>query len=440
MEGHQTSTRFFGSASPTTFVGCTERQKTDHPFSKVRPVLRALPSSIADMFINPVKIAIFALIISAFAVDACLTLPASVVVSVGAQVSSGNFQRAALSGWIESNDGRLRIALTNHSKIDFHGIVRIGLGNSEEQKEIGQIEVHLPANELSLLQVNGVNPSGDLYSLSVFNQKGARVFFKIAPIRSVSDSTPALAVALLPIQQPNPKTGTRLVITGKGAAEALIPAVDSTSAVEFAKIASQIQVEARLLANEETNDSFILSFDLRAQQSLRDATLAITAGKITDRKPVSVNLQSRVDFKLPINLENGKIKYLLSAKDGKTLAQGDLDLQELMTDDSVTVNDIRTDRAEYSPGESARITMVMEGKTKGGYRLEVSARDGQNQTIYQDQKTIASHDQSNSSDFVFTIPNNISTPLVFEFKVFSLDTGLLFDSGEREIMINGGSP
>lgn len=375
-------------------------------------------------------IGLFLLSFSAFAANSELVLLQAFLSRNHSFTSSEIKQRPSISGRLENNNGQLRLVLTNDSPQQFHGFARIGLGNSEEQKDIGQIELALPAQELSLLQLSGVNPSGDQYSLSVFDQKGVRVFFKIAPIRRVSDSTPAIPVSLLPIQQQRPKTKTPLTITGTGST-VVTPTVSKID--EFARVASRVQVQARLLANEEANDSFILLFELRAQRPVYNATISINAGKTKDRKPVSVNLQSQVEFVVPIELDSETISYVLTGKDGKVLANGELELQQLMADDYITVGDIRTDRSGYKPGETARVTVLLEGKAKAGYRLEVSLRHNQTQTVFQDQKTVKATDNSDSMDFVIVIPNRITAPVIFEFRIYDAETGLLFDSGEREL-------
>jgi hypothetical protein len=158
---------------------------------------------------------------------------------------------------------------------------------------------------------------------------------------------------------------------------------------------------------------------------------------LKDKKPLSINLQSHVEFKLPDQLETETISYLLTAKDGRVLAKGELDLQQLMADDFVTVNDIRTDRSTYDPGDTARVTALIEGKSRHGYRLEVSARDGQSQSVFRDQKVVGPDDNTSSLEFTVSLPSNATTPVIFEFKIFDSETGLLLDSGEREIPMNG---
>ena len=347
------------------------------------------------------------------------------------------YQGSSLAGWAENNDGRLRLVLTNNSPQQFRGTCRLSLGSDGDQKEIGQVVLSLPPQETTLLQLNNAMPSGQQYTLAIYDQKGVRRFFKIAPLRQISDPTPAQSVAVAPVPQIRPsqaKPATPLLPVNNPLAAA------ASETEEIIRATSQVQVQARLLASEEATAFFILSLEFRTQRPIKDAKIAIIAGKIKQNKQVSIYSQAQVEFKLPEQLETEQISYTLTGKDGRVLAKGDLDLQQLMTDGVVIANDIRTDRSSYEPGESARITLLLEGKSQHGFRLEVSAKDGQSQTIFRDQKTIGADDKAESQEFTISIPANASAPIFFEFKIFDSETGLLFDSGEREIPMNTKSP
>lgn len=392
------------------------------------------------MFFVHTPICIFVLLVSAFAAEPQFAFPQPLAppafsLHFGNQGSINN-QHFSLTGSVENNDGRVRLVLGNKSAREFRGICRISLGNDGDQKEVGQLELTLPAQEITLLQLSNVSPLGEQYTLAIYDRAGVRRFFKIAPLRPVSDPTPAVTVAVSPVQQTVAKRETPLLATGNPS-----PAVTAAkNAEEFAIATSQVQVQARLLANEEANDSFILSFEFRAQRPVNNATMAIVAGKIKNNKPVSINSQSHIEFKLPENLEAEHIAYTLTGKDGRVLAKGELDLQQLMTDGLITVSDIRTDRSSYESGDTARITMLFEGKSKHGYRLELSARDGQGQAFFRDQRMVEADDNTSSLELNVAIPSNASTPVVFEFKIFDSETGLLFDSGEREIPMSTAKP
>lgn len=335
-------------------------------------------------------------------------------------------QRVSLSGWMENNGGRLRLILNNNSPWEFRGTAKISLGNSDEQKEIGLVPLTLQAQEINLLQITGATPAGDHYALAIYDQRGTRLFFRIAPMPTTTDPTPAQNVALLPFEQKAKSAYNTSTSANSASARA--------SSEEFARTATGVQVKARVLAGE-SNESFILSFELRSQRPVVNATLSIAAAKLKDQKPVSVNLQSQVDFKLPDSLESNSVNYTITSKDGTVLAKGELDLNLLMAEDSVTVNNIHMDRQSYQPGDTVRFTIVTEGKAQSGYRLEISVRDANSQSLFSDQKIIDEDEATNSFDFTVTLPNNLSAPAIFEFRIFDAETGLLFDSGEREIPI-----
>lgn len=350
------------------------------------------------------------------------------------------YQSPLLAGWVENNDGRLRLVLANNSPQQFRGTCRLSLGSDNDQKEIGQVMLTLPPQETTLLQLNNVMPSGQQYTLAIYDQKGVRRFFKIAPLHQISDPTPAQSVALTPVPQIRPsqaKPATPLLPVNNSSSAA---AAAASEMEEVIRAASQVQVQARLLASEEAAAFFILSFEFRSARPIKDARIAIVAGKVRNNKLVSIYSQGRVEFKLPEQLETEQISYTLTGKDGRVLAKGELDLQQLMNDGVVIANDIRTDRSSYEPGENARIAILLEGKSRHGFRMEVSAKDGQSQTIFQDQKTVGANYKADSQEFTISIPDHASAPIFFEFKIFDSETGLLFDSGEREIPMNTKSP
>lgn len=383
----------------------------------------------ADMFFMLTRILSLILFAAAFVAVGQLAFEQFCVAHSRVPLSE---QRFSVSGWMENNGGKLRLALTNNSSAEFRGFARISLGSSDEQKEVGQVSVAIPPKEILLLQINGASPSGDHYSLAIYDQLGERHFFRIAPLRQVSDPTPAVAVTITPVQQQRSKTG---ISTSAAGSNSTIPAPD-----QFAILATQVQVKTRLLASEDASDSFTLSFELRSQHPINTATLAISAAKLKDQKQISISTHTRVEFRLPDSLETDKVNYTLTDKSGRVLAKGELDLLKLMDDDFVTVSDIRPDHQSYQPGEAVRMTILMDGKSQSGYRLEVSVRDGQSQIIFRDQKTVGTDENVKSLDFSFLLPGDISLPVVFEFRIFDSETGLLFDSGEREIPMTPAKP
>jgi hypothetical protein len=346
-------------------------------------------------------------------------------------------QSAALAGVIENNHGRLRINLTNNSPREFRGTARISLGSDSEQKEIGQVELVVPAQETRIFKLTSVTASGSHFTLAIYHQKGVLVLYQIAPIKSVSDSMPETAVILTPL-------------TGTSHRPNSVPEVNNVSLPASttgknnhhhpgSNIVAEALVQARLVADEGETDSFLIAFELSSQQPVKDATLAIKNGQFNDSKPLSLpgnGRQAVIKFKLPDQLENEQISYELANQEGRLLAKGELNLEQLIAGDSVTVLDIRTDRQSYDPGDSAKLIILLEGKSPRGYRIEVSAKDGRGKVFFRDQKQVVADHQTMTQEFDIALPSDLSSPVHFEFKIYDGETKLLFDSGEREISIN----
>jgi hypothetical protein len=342
--------------------------------------------------------------------------------------------RPSLSGGIENNRGQIRLNLTNNSPREFRGAGVIGIGSETELKEIGQLTLTLAPLESALLHLSGVAPYGNQFSLKVFDQNGALVYYKIAPIKNVTDSTPAVWVTLSPAS----KTGAVAISRDKPSPrlpDSALPANSPNGATAVA----EVTIKGRLLAGQSENDPFILAFEMTAARPVSDATLSITLGKHKDSKPVSIKRDLTVEFKLPDQLDNERISYEMTAKDGRVIVKGELGLDQLMAEDFVTVTDIRTDKSSYEPGDQVNVTVQLEGKSPHGYRLEAVVKDGQGVILLQEQYQARADDQTNSQSFTITLPRELTSPVVLEFKLFDAETGLLFDSGEREIPVNNAN-
>jgi hypothetical protein len=358
------------------------------------------------------------LLLAASATGAAFVLPQS---QPGAQ------SRPALSGGIENNDGRLRLYLSNESEREFRGRAVIGIGADSEPREVGQAAIEIPPLDSRLWQIKSISPTGSHYSLRVFDRNGAVVFYKIAPLKSVSDSTPAVEIALTATSaspaQTNEPSATAAAATNN-------PAESQASNAE-------ITIKARLLAGEAINDPFKISFEMTAPRPINQATLAITMGKHKDQKPINITRTLTAEFKLPDDLDTERISYTLTAKDGRVIVQGEIQLEQLMAEDSINVSDIRTDRPSYDFGETAKVTVVLEGKSPHGYRIEVKGRDASGAVFFTDQRESKASEHAAAQEFTIILPRDGQAPLIFEFKIHDGETGLLFDSGEREIPLNG---
>lgn len=360
-----------------------------------------------------------------FAVVAATCQFAAAQSSASASGQSEAPTRPSLSGSLENNNGQLRLNLTNNAAREFRGTARLSLGSEAEQREVGQVPLSLPPQQTTLLLITNQAPAGEQYTLLIHDARNLLVFYKIAALKRSQDDAPTIAVALTPITTGAPPKANTAITTPSATDEAGRGAV---------------QVQTRLLADELAVGAFLVSFELSSPQPI-DGTLAITVGKHHESKPARVHRQAHYKFKLPEKLASEElINYTLTAKNGRVLAKGAVELAQLMADDSVTVSDIRTDRAAYEAGETARVTVLLEGKGRHGYRLEVLVRDGQGQAFFRAERQAAASETANSPEFAVALSDKISAPLVFEFKVFDPATRLLFDSGEREIVFNKAQP
>jgi hypothetical protein len=199
---------------------------------------------------------------------------------------------------------------------------------------------------------------------------------------------------------------------------------------------AEVTIKGRLLAGQSENDPFVLAFEMTAIRPVSDATLSIALGQHKDSKPVSVKRDLTVEFKLPDQLDGERISYEMTAKNGRVIVKGELSIDQLMAEDFVTVSDIRTDKSSYELGDSVNVTVQLEGKSPRGYRLEALAKDGQGVIFFRDQYQTNADNQTDTQEFTITLPRETTSPIVLEFKLFDAETGLLFDSGEREIPVN----
>ncbi len=344
-------------------------------------------------------------------------------------------QQVVLTGGVEINNDHLRLNLTNESAREFRGFARISLGSDSEQKEIGMAALTLPPQETSLLKLASVVVSGSHYTLAIFDQELKLVLFRIAPIKRVSDSTPEIAVQLTPVSTKPARSNPAITASSanRPASAATTVQVDPANTVPETV---EIQIQPRLLAGESPADPYILAFELVAQRPINDATMTVTIGSLKESKPVSINRQSSLQFKMPEFLQDQRISYQLTHKNGRLLAKGETDIGQLMTDDVITVAEVQTDRPSYELGDSARLTVVLEGRSPKGYRLEVTAKDGRGNVFFRDQRLGGANDQATPQEFNINLPRDLTLPLIFDYKVYDVESSQLFDSGDHEITIS----
>lgn len=323
----------------------------------------------------------------------------------------------ALIGSVENTGGQLRLNLTNTDlSRGFRGTAQISFGNTTEQAEAGKLEVALAPEESHLFPLTALTASGDQYALRIYDQNGTLVFYKIAPIKRLIEETKPV-----------------------GTAVSESPVADASPSAS----AKEVEVKPRLAGGESETAPFILAFEVSSQKPILNATFSVNAKGFQQRQAVNVQGRINVEFKLPGELEERKVGYTLTNAVGQVVARGEADLDQLLTDDYISVSEIKLDRPAYVLGETARITVTMQGGAQHSFRLEVTARDGRGNIFFRDSRKGANEGGKSNQEFAINLPRETPGPLVFEFKLYEAETGTLFDSGEREIALtstSGGVP
>jgi hypothetical protein len=330
----------------------------------------------------------------------------------------------AIVASLDNYQGQYLLNLTNNTDRELRGVARLSLGSDHQQTEVGQIAVTIPANETKLYLLKGLNAQGEFYTLRLYRGSEALLFYKIAAVRRVNDGvlTKAETIAF---------TGNGETVNAVSTAPptAPIPSVSQPTPDE-------VHIKLRLAAGAQPEDPFVLVFELSGQRSLFNATLQMTLGTTKATKPVSLNLQAVVEFNMPAEVSDGKIAYVLTRKDGSIVTQGETTLDKLFADDIVTVSDIRTDKTGYAPGETARLTVMLEGSSKAGYRLEITAHDPQDSQFFSTVLYGKAGEPGGEQPVQLSLPNDVKERVIVKFKLHDAANNALLDSGERELTIH----
>jgi hypothetical protein len=181
--------------------------------------------------------------------------------------------------------------------------------------------------------------------------------------------------------------------------------------------------------------SIALVFDITAPSPIINGSLSVSANGFNSRQAINIQGAGHAQFELPDDFNGSKINYTLTDASGKTLIAGEFDFEALRMEDSVRVSEVKFDRESYSPGQSARIVMTLEGRSPYGYLLEVTAKDENGSTlINESRKGIYSKGKS-IQEFQFEIPTEANGAIGVEFKAYGVLIKKLFDSGTRDVII-----
>jgi hypothetical protein len=195
----------------------------------------------------------------------------------------------------------------------------------------------------------------------------------------------------------------------------------------------EVTINARLIAGEAMMDPCKLSFEINAQRPIPKATLSIAIGGRRYQKSIRLGRSQTTDFTMPDIPWPERISYQVSFPDGRPIRNGELRLSDLMTQNLVTVADIRTDRSAYHYGEKALVTILFSDQSQQPLRLEIKGRDANGNQFFIDQRRLPADRREPGEEFSIMLPESGPPPLKFEFLLFDDETGRLCDSGEFEL-------
>jgi hypothetical protein len=329
-------------------------------------------------------------------------------------------------GEVERSGAQIQLVLTNPSDTNaFQGDAKINVGLSADADV--RLTITLGPKETRRFPISASKTSEKSvaeYSLSVYNQTGALVLFKIAPIKTTLESERETASK----QAPGSKKGSE-----------------------------ELRVNARLTRGLASRDAelpttdqaepFLLTIEIESDTPVKNAAFTISAKDFQRRQTITIEGRAALEFKLPDTLSKRKLNYTLTSATGQTLASGEVDLDQLTASDAVSVGALTFDRPAYTRGESARVVFELQGDAPHGYRMNLTVKDGGGNLLVKDERRGSSKQGKSRQEFSIEIPRSAPGPIIFEYQVFGGQTGALFDSGTREIVLNetqndksGGSP
>ena len=380
------------------------------------------------------------------------------------------------------------------------GGARISLGAGDKQAEVARFEFTLAPKESRLFPLGSRGAPGDHYTLAIYGQAGALIFLKNAPVNrgaivapiapppapanpaptttSVKELTvkarlaperarqsrageikpPTVVRPRTPldveIKSPAPSSQRQASETESpalGQPEFAITRIPSAKALRrrqrraehnsqgIEQPGGQQGVESTLFMEAPISDEpgpVVLAFEIASPSPIIKASLSVSAKEFKGRQTVNVQGSANVEFKLPDDFDEPKISYTLADASGRPLAKGELLLEDLRQEDSVSFSEVKIDQPTYSPGESAHFVVSLEGRSPYGYRLEVTARDANTETLLNDSRKGIFSKGKSVQEFRIEIPAEAKGVITIELKAFGYLTGKLFGHLVREIIVN----
>jgi hypothetical protein len=330
-------------------------------------------------------------------------------------VAASGKRSQEIVGEVERAGSQIQVVLTNPSGTRaFQGAAKVSVGLSEDTAI--QLTINLGPNEtrrfpLPTPKTSGT--SGNEYSLAVYDQTGALVLFKIAPFKTIAGGERETASK----QAPAPKKNSEELIVN-------------------ARLTRGLANRDAELPTPDQAEPFLLTFEFGSGTPVKDASFTLSAKGFQRRQPITIEGSAALEFKLPETLSERKLSYTLTSATGRKLAGGEIDLDQLAASDAVSVGALTFDRPAYAPGESARAVIELLGDAPLGYRLELTVKDGGGNLLVKDERRGSNNQGKSRQEFSIEIPHEAKRPIIVEYQVFGGQTGALFDSGSREIVLN----
>lgn len=313
----------------------------------------------------------------------------------------------ALAADVVKISGEYRLKVTNNDPTrTFQGTAQVNLGTAYQQAEAGKLKLSIAPQDTAIHLLYSMPAVGDQYTLVITDLSGVIVVHKIAPIRAIND--PSL------LAPPPTPVSTVLIKT-----EETIP----------------LKVKIRLAGGSGENDPYLLAFELSSPNPITNAKLSIKAKGLDESQPVNFVGKSNHEFKLSEDLEVQKISYFVTGSRGETLAKGETDLTQLMTDDVVTIGGLKLDKQVYKPGETAKLTVTYQGNVPNGVRAELTVTDHTGKVVFRDIRKEKKDGDLPAHEFTIQIPKDVSETLMIEYKIFDGDSQQIIDSANREIPV-----
>jgi hypothetical protein len=314
-----------------------------------------------------------------------------------------------IAGEVERAGSQIQLVLTNLSDARaFEGSAKVSVGLSADTAI--EITISLNPNETRSFPLLTSGTSGSEYSLVVYSQSRSPVLYKIAQIKTVAASETATE------SRPSPRKSSGEI--------SVTPKLTRDLSSRDAEIPIVNQVEP-----------FILTFEIESGTPVKDASFTLSAKDFQRRQAVTINSRADLEFKLPEPFSERKLSYALTSTAGRTLASGEVDLDQLIASDAASVSAVTFDNPSYEPGESARVVIEISGEGQRGYRLELTVKDGNGNFIIKDERRGSNDAGKSRQEFTIEIPPDAQGSITIDYRIFGGQTGVMSDSGSRQIII-----